>query len=205
MLIMKSKFQIISHKPCTKKYLFHSSSENLKELDPKLCRKVNGVYEYDRPTIHAFDYLTNEYCFEPVGVYKKVLDSGISWAHHKLKLKDRILFLGTKLKGYIYILDGCQFYEVVRKDFECGKWRKSTEWICYQKIKPLKKIKVLGPIDVENITEYQFLGSEHVGLMKPEKYLKLANNQKVRSAIKKKMNEKFTPWISSELKKYLKD
>jgi hypothetical protein len=198
------KFKIISHKPCTKKYLFHASSNSLKELDPKFCRKVNGVYEYDKPTIHAFDYVTNEYCFQPVGGYKKVLDSGISWAHHKLKLKDRVIFLGTKLKGYIYVLDGSQFYEVVRKDFECGKWKKSTEWIFYKKIKPIKKIKILGPIDVENIKEYEYLGSENVGLMSPKRYLKLVKNEKVAKAINKKIKEKFKPWNSAELRKFLK-
>lgn len=195
--------KIISIKPCIKKYLFHTSSKNLKELDPTFCRKVNGAYEYGKPTIHAFDYTTNEYCFIPVGNYKKALESGISWAHHKLKLKDRVLFLGTKLKGYIYVLDGSQFYKVVRKDFECRKWRTSTEWICYHKIKPLKKIKILGPIDVENIPEYEFLGKKYVGLMKPEKYLKLVKNQKVRLAIEKKIKEKFKPWSSNELEKYL--
>lgn len=200
---MGLKFKILSHKLCTKKYLFHTSSENLKELDPKFCQKVNGIYEYNKPTIHAFDYVTNEYCFKPVGNYKKVLDSGIFWAHHKLKLKDRILFLGTRLKGYIYVLDGSKFYEVIRKDFECGKWRKSTEWVCYQKIKPLKKIKILGPIDVENIPEYEFLGLEYVGLMKPEKYLKLVKDPKIKLVIGREINKDFKPWSSSELKKYL--
>jgi hypothetical protein len=197
------KFKIISHKPCKKKYLFHASSKNLKELNPTFCKKVNGTYEYDKPTIHAFDYITNEYCFKPVGGYKKALDSGIGWAHHKLKLKDRILFLGTKLSGYIYVLDGTKFYEVVRKDLECGKWRTATEWICYKKIKPIKKIKILNPIDVENIKEYEYLGPERVGLMSPEKYLKLVKDKEVAKAIRRKIKVKFRPWKTTELGEFL--
>ena len=201
---MDTKFKIISKKKCTKKYLFHASSNNFDKFDPKYCKKVNGEYEHGKPTIHAFDRITNEYCFEPVGGYKKVLDSGVSWAHHKLKLKGRILFLGTKLKGYIYVLDGTQFYEIVRKDFEWGKWRTATEWVCYKKTKPIEKIKINGPIDVENIEEYEYLGQEYVGLMSPEKYLKLVKNEKIAKAIQKKIKEKFKPWKSAELNKFIK-
>jgi len=199
---MKS-FKIINKKKCKKKFLFHSSSKNLKEINPEYCKKVNKKYEYGKPTIHAYNKITNEYCFEPVGEYKKVLDSGISWAHHKLKIKNRVLFLGTRLKGYIYILDGAQFYEILRKDFECGKWKTSKEYICFKKLNPIKKFKVLGPIDVENIPEYEFLGQQYVGLMEPEKYLKLVKNLKVKLAIKKKIKERFKPWKSIELEKFL--
>lgn len=195
------KHKIISGKKCKKKFLFHSSSKNLKILDPKYCKMVDGGYEYKKPTIHAFDYITNEYCMEPVGEYKKVLRTGISWAHHKLKLKKRTIFLGTKLKGYIYVLDGRDFYEIIRKDFETGQWKITKEYICYKKIKPIKKVKIKKPIDFENIREYEYLGKENIGEISPKKYLKLAKNQKVKDAIKKVMKRKFTPYIPKELRK----
>jgi hypothetical protein len=195
--------KIISKERCKKKFLFHSSSKNIKILDPKYCKKVNEKYEHKKPTIHAFDKITNEYCFEPVGEYERVLKSGISWAHHKLKLKGRTLFLGTKLKGYIYVLDGTEFYEIIRKDFMQGKWIKAKEYVCYKKLKPIKKVKITKPIDVENIKEYEYLGQEFVGLMNPRKYLKLCKNDKVKEAIKKAMNKKFKPYIPRELKNFV--
>jgi hypothetical protein len=195
--------KIISKEKCNKKYLFHSSSKNLSILNPKYNKKVNGKYEYERPVIHAFDKITNEYCFEPVGNYKKVLEEGISWAHHKLKLKDRILFLGTKLKGYIYVLDGAQFYKIIRQDFMNGRWRTAEEYVCYKTIKPIKKIKIVRPIDVENIKEYEYLGREYIGLITPQKYLKLVKNKKVKRAVKKVMKRRFIPYIPVELKEYI--
>jgi len=200
--MQNKKFKIISKTKCTKKFLFHSSSKKLTELGPKFCKKVEDVYEYEKPTIHAFDKITNEYCFEPIGKYKKILKSGISWAHHKLKFKNRVIFLGTKLKGYIYVLDGSQFYKIVRKDFECGRWRKSIEWVSYKKLKPIKKIEVIKPIDIENIKEYEFLGKEYVGLMDSEDYLKLVKDKKVAKAIKIKLKENFKPWIPKGLEKF---
>jgi hypothetical protein len=196
--------EIISKKKCKKKYLFHSSRFNLKILNPKHCKKVNGEYEHGKPTVHAFDYVTNEYCFKPVGNYKKILDEGVSWAHHKLKLKDRILFLGTKLIGYIYVLDGTEFYEIIRKDFMNGKWRTAKEYISYKKVKAIKRIKVNGPIDVENIKEYEYLGKENVGLVSSKKYLKLAKNEEVKNAVKNAVKRKFAPCIPNELKEYIK-
>lgn len=196
-------YKIISKKKCSKRYLFHSSSKKLKLLDPKYCKKVNGLYEYQKPTIHAFDKITNEYCFEPIGGYKKILEKGVSWAHHKLKLKNRTLFLGTKLVGNIYVLDGAQFYEIVRQDFMNGKWRTAKEYICFKKVKPIKRIKITKPIDVENIGEYEYLGNEYVGLITPEKYLKLVKNKKVKKAVKRVMEKDFVSHIPEELKKYV--
>jgi len=195
------KHKIISKKKCRKKFLFHSSSRDLKILDPIHCKTVNGEYEYGRPTIHAFDHITNEYCMEPVGEYKKVLDSGVDWAHHKLKLKDRVIFLGTKLKGYIYVVDGKDFYEIIRKDFARGKWKTAKEYVCFKKIKPIKKIKIKKPIDVEHIKEYEYLGRENIGKISPRKYLELAKNNKVKIAIKKAIGRKFTSHVTKELKK----
>ncbi len=196
--------KIISKKKCRQKYLFHSSRFNLKILDPKHCMKIDEKYEHGKPTVHAFDYATNEYCFKPVGNYKKMLDKGVSWAHHKLKLKDRILFLGTKLIGYIYVLDGTKFYEIIRKDFMNGKWISAKEYISYKKVKPIKKIKINKPIDIENIKEYEYLGKENVGLISPKKYLKLAKNEKVKNAVKNAIKRKFVPYIPNELKEYVK-
>jgi len=197
--------KIISKKKCRKKYLFHSSRFNLKILNPKHSRKVDGKYEYRKPTVHAFDYATNEYCFKPVGNYKKMLDKGVSWAHHKLELKDRILFLGTKLIGYIYVLNGTKFYEIIRKDFMNGKWKTAKEYVSYKKVKPIKKIKINEPIDVENIKEYEYIGKENVGLISFKKYLKLAKNENVKNVIKKAVKRKFIPIIPNELKEYKKN
>lgn len=196
---MTFKKRIISKKKCKRKFLYHSSSKSFKVLDPKYCNKLNGKYEYGKPTTHAFAKITNEYCFEPIGDYKKMLDSGVCWAHHKIKLKNRILFLGTKLKGYIYVLNGKDFYEIIRQDFMNGKWRTAKEYVSFKKIRPIKKIKIKAPIDVENIPEYEYLGEKYVGFISPKKYLKLAKDRKVKEAIKKAMKRKFTPWISNEL------
>jgi hypothetical protein len=165
---------------------------------------VDGKYEYKKPTIHATDKITNEYCCVLVGEHKKVLKSGISWAHHKLKLKNRILYLGTKLKGYIYVLDGRQFYEIKRKDFLNGKWETFKEYISYKPLKPIKRIKITKPINVENIPEYEYLGEDYVGLMTPKRYLKVVKNKKVANAIKIAMKRKFKPYIPKELKFFSK-
>ena len=191
--------KLISKKKCEKRYLYHSSSLNLKVLDPKYNKKVDGSYEHGKPCVHAFDHVTNEYAFEPVGGYKKMLDSGVCWAHHKIKLKDRILFLGTKLKGYIYIVDGKDFYEIVREDFENGKWKKAKEYVSFKKIKPIKKIKVGGAVDVENISEYEYLGEKYVGVISSKKYLGLCKSAKVKNVIRKAMKKKFISWGSKEL------
>lgn len=155
------------------------------------------------PVVFASDKPSNAFCYEPTETYIQTRkDVGTSIYHRLIHEEHRIL-LGAHLKGYIYVLAGSNFYEVIREDFEVGEWVRSTEWISENKVIPIEVIEITQPYDWEMIPEYEFLGIEYVGEMSTEKYLSLAKDEKVKAVIKECIAKPFVPYIPEALKKYL--
>ncbi len=199
-------FKILSVKKCTNKFLFHSSGKKFKYLDPKYNSKKNafgGVHEYSLPVVFATEKPSAAFCYTMTKKYSDTKKRVGNSAYHRLYYKDHNLLLGTKIGGYIHVLRGEDFYEIKRKDFENGKWETSTEWISDKKVKSIESIKVIKPFDWEMIPKYEFLGSQYVGLMKVQEYLKLAKDEKVKNIIVKTVSKPFIKTIPEKLKKYL--
>lgn len=53
------------------------------------------------------------------------------------------------------------------------------------------------------VPEYEFLGIDHVGTISAEKYLSLAKDELVKSAIRECIHKPFNSVVPEELKKYL--
>ena len=199
------EFKIVEVKPCTKKFLFHSSAKSFDDLDPSFNSK-HGAYayahEYGVPVVFASDKPSNAFCYEPTELYLKTRQEIGTSVYHRLTHKKHKILLGARLKGFIYVLDGIDFYEVIREDFEVGEWVRSTEWISPNKITPIEAIEITKPYDWEMMPEYEFLGTEYVGEMTAEKYLSLAKDETVKKAIRECISKPFLPFIPESLKKY---
>lgn len=204
--LAENEFRIIEVKPCTKKFLFHSSGKKLEILDP-IYNSTHGAYgnvhEYGVPVVFASDKPSNAFCYEPTDLYKETRERVGTSVYHRLVHENHKILLGVTLKGYIYVLNGSDFYEVTREDFETGKWIRSTEWISKNKITPIDSIEITKPYDWEMLPEYEFLGTEHVGQMEAEEYISLAKDEGVKSAIKNLISSPFVPVIPKGLEKYL--
>lgn len=202
----EEEFKIIYSKPCTKEFLFHSSAKRLDVLDPIFNRRLEAygsVHEYGVPVVYASDTPSNAFCYEPTELYMKTREKEGSSVYHRLVHENHKILLGARLKGYIYVLSGKDFYEVTREDFEVGKWIRSTEWVSLHKIVPIEAIEITHPYDWEMIPEYEFLGNDYVGEMSAEKYIKLANDEKVKNAIQFCIAKPFVSFVPERLKKYL--
>jgi hypothetical protein len=202
----EDEFRIIEVKPCTKEFLFHSSGKKLDILDPSYNSKhsaYGSVHEYGVPVVFASEKPSNAFCYEPTELYTKTkLEKGTS-VYHRLTHENHKILLGARLAGYIYVLSGKDFFEIVREDLELGEWVRSTEWISPHKVNPVEAIEITKPYDWEMVPEYEFLGSEYVGEMPAEQYLLLAKNEAVKSAIRACIEKPFVPFVPEPLKKYL--
>lgn len=200
------EFRLVEVKPCTKKFLFHSSGKKIDELDPSFNSKhgaYGAAHEYGVPVVFASDKPSNAFCYEPTELYTKTRQDLGTSVYHRLIHENHKILLGAILKGYIYVLSGDDFYEVAREDFEVGAWVRSTEWISANKVMPIEAIQITKPYDWEMIPEYEFIGTEYVGEMSVEKYLSLAGDETVKKAIQDRVGRPFTPFVPEALKKYL--
>lgn len=201
-----NQFRIIEVKSCTKKFLFHSSGKKLEELDPSFNSKhgaYGSAHEYGVPVVFASDKPSNAFCYEPTELYAKTRQNIGTSVYHRLIHEDHKILLGTRLKGYIYVLLGSDFYEVIREDFEVGEWVRSTEWISPNKVVPIEAIEITQPYDWEMIPEYEFLGTEYVGEVSAEKYLSIVKDEAVKKVIQDCIGKPFVPFVPEALKKYL--
>lgn len=200
------QFRIIEVKPCTKKFLFHSSGKEVRELDPSFNSKhgaYGGEHEYGVPVVFASDKPSNAFCYEPTDLYVRTRQEVGTSVYHRLTHGNHKILLGAHLKGYMYVVAGSEFYEVTREDFEVGEWVRSIEWISQNKIIPIETIEVTQPYDWEMIPEYEFLGANYVGELPAEKYLSFVKDQAVKEAIQDCIDKPFAPFIPEALKKYL--
>ncbi|MES3005556.1 MAG: hypothetical protein V4664_01265 [Patescibacteria group bacterium] len=202
----EKEFRIIEVKPCTKKFLFHSSGKKIDVLDPVYNSKheaYDNAHEYGVPVVFASEKPSNAFCYEPTELYTKTrVEQGTS-VYHRLTHENHKILLGAKLQGYIYVLAGRDFYEVVREDFEVGEWVRSIEWISPNKVRPVEVVEIIKPYDWEMLSEYEFLGSEYVGQITVQKYLSLAKNENVKKAIENCISKPFESFVPEKLKKYL--
>ncbi len=201
----EDEFKIIEVKPCTKKFLFHSSSKKLDRLDPKYNRKLEayGSHEYGVPVVYASDTPSNAFCYEPTEQYAKTREKYGTSVYHRLVHKNHKILLGSTLKGFIYVLPGADFFEVTRDDFEMGKWIRSVEWVSPHQVIPIETIEITKPYDWEMLPEYEFLGTEHVGEMSATDYTALAKDESVKQAIKTLIEKPFTSSVPETLRKYI--
>jgi dipeptidase E len=202
----EDEFKIVEVKPCTKKFLFHSSGKKLEKLDPKYNRKLEAygsVHEYGVPVVYASDMPSNAFCYEPTEIYAKAREQHGTSVYHRLVHDKHRILLGANLKGYIYVLSGADFFEVTRDDFEMGKWIRSVEWVSPHEVVPIEAIEITKPYDWEMIPEYEFLGTGHVGEMDAMEYLALAKDESVKKAVQSCINEPFIPFVPDALKKYI--
>ncbi len=202
----EDEFKIVDVQPCQKEYLFHSSGKELDVLDPVFNVKhaaYGSVHEYGVPVVFASDRPSDAFCYRPSEIYAKTRAEHGTSVYLRLTHENHKILLGAHLQGYIYVLSGKEFYEVVREDFEVGTWVRSTEWISDVKVTPLERIEITRPYDWEMIPEYEFLGPEYVGEMSAEKYLSLAKDESVKRAIRKCIIQPFIPFVPEELKKFL--
>lgn len=200
------EFKIVEIKLCNKDYLFHSSGKKLERLNPKFNRKLDAygsVHEYGVPVVYASDKPSNAFCYEPTKLYEETRQKEGSSVYHRLTHENHKILLGANLSGYIYVLPGKDFFEITRDDFETGKWIRSVEWISPHEVTPIDAIEITKPYDWEMIPEYEFLGTEYVGEMAAQDYLKLAKDEKVNKAIKNCIEKPFVPFVPENLKKYL--
>ncbi len=151
----------------------------------------------------ASDKPSNAFCYAPTELYTKTKENVGTSVYHRLTHDGHNILLGAHLKGYIYILSGSDFYEVIREDFEVGKWIRSTEWVSPRKVSPIEAVEITQPYDWEMIPEYEFLGLEYVGEMSAMKYLSLAKDEFVKKAIRDCISKPFVPHAPEALKKYL--
>jgi hypothetical protein len=202
----ENEFKIIEVKPCTKEFLFHSSSKKIEKLDPMFNRKLDAygsVHEYGIPVVYASDKPSNAFCYAPTELYEETRRKEGNSVYHRLTHENHKILLGANLKGYIYVLSGKDFYEVTREDFETGKWIRSVEWISPYEVIPVDSIEITKPYDWEMIPEYEFLGVEYVGELSVKEYLLRAQNPLVKNAIETCIEKPFVPFIPEKLKKYI--
>lgn len=145
-----------------KKFLFHSSGKEINELDPSFNTKhvAHIDNEYGIPVVFALNKPSNAFCYEPTELYTKTRQDIGTSVYHRLTFENHKILLGARLKGYIYVVSGSDFYEVTREDFEIGEWVRSTEFISVKRIIPIEAIEITQPYDWEMIPEYEFLGTE---------------------------------------------
>ena len=126
------------------------------------------MHEYGIPVVYASDKPSNAFCYKPTEIYEKTREEKGTSVYHRLGHENHKILLGANLKGYIYVLKGSDFFEIVREDFELGKWIRSTEWLSPHEV---TSIEVTKPYDWEMPPEYEFLGTEHVGEMSAKEYI----------------------------------
>ncbi len=202
----EDEFRILEVKPCGKEYLFHSTGKDLDTLDPEFNVKheaYGSTHEYGVPVIFASDKPSNAFCFKPSELYAKTRAEYGTFVYHRLVHSNHKIRLGAYLRGFIYVLSGKNFYEVLREDFEVDTWTRSTEWISDNKVTPIERIEITKPYDWEMLPEYEFLGSDYVGEMDAERYISLAKNEEVKKAIRECISKPFAPFIPEQLKKFL--
>lgn len=136
-------------------------------------------------------------------MYEKTREKEGTSVYHRLLQGNHKILLGAHLKGYIYVLSGKDFYEVVREDFETGKWIRSVEWISSHEVVPIDSIEVTKPYDWEMIPQYEFLGTEYVGELSAEGYLRHAKDENIKKVIQALIEKPFVPFIPEKLKKYI--
>jgi hypothetical protein len=202
----ESEFKIIEVKPCQKEFLFHGSGKKLEKIDPKYNRKLDAygsVHEYGIPVVFASDKPSNAFCYKPTELYAKTREKEGTSVYHRLVHENHKILLGATLEGYIYVLSGKDFYEVIREDFENRKWIRSVEWISPHEVVPVDSIKMTRPYDWEMIPDYEFLGLEYVGELSAKEYLRHAKDERVKKAIQTRIERPFVPFIPEKLKKYI--
>lgn len=203
----ENEFKIIDAQHCAKEFLFHGSGKTIDVLDPTynaLHSAHGGAHEYGVPVVFAADRPSNAFCYEPTEVYTKTREQEGTSVYHRLVHEQHKMLLGARLRGFIYVLSGKDFYEVVREDFEIGEWVRATEWISPHSVTPIASIEITKPYDWEMIPEYEFLGSDYVGEMAAETYLSLATDEAVKRAVRECISKPFIPFIPEALKKYLR-
>ena len=202
----EDEFRIIEVKPCTQEFLFHSSGKEFDVLDPRFNVKYTAygsVHEYGVPIVFASNKPSNAFCYKPTELYEKTRAQQGTSVYHRLVHENHKILLGAQLQGYLYIVPGKDFYEVIREDHEIGTWVRSTEWISDKNVRPIERIEIVKPYDWEMLPEYEFLGSEYVGEMDAERYISLAKSEEVKEAIRNCIKKPFTPFIPNQLKKFL--
>lgn len=198
--------RVISLKPAKQKYLFHASPKKLNILDPQKNKNVygEGGYEFGSPVVFARAKPTDDFCKLYSHDYIKVRKNISGRIYHNLTYKGRTLHLGSKHHGYIYVLEGQNFFEMTYEIFQLGKWSKYKEWVSFFSVKPIESIKIEKPFEWDKIKEYEFLGKEYVGKLSAKKYLSLVKNNKVKKAVTNWMINEPKKVLPMELKKYIK-
>ncbi len=198
--------QIISIKPAKQKYLFHASPKKFTILDPQKNKNVygEGGYEFGSPVIFARAKPTDDFCKLYSSDYLKARKSIPGRIYHNVTYKGRTLHLGSKHHGYIYILEGFNFFEMTYKIFQLGKWNRYKEWISFFPVKPIEIIKIEKPFEWDKIKEYEFVGKEYVGKIAAKQYLKLVKDSKVKKAVINWIKNDTKKLIPIELKRYIK-
>ncbi len=202
----ENEFRILEVKPCTQKYLFHSTGKDLVVLNPEFNAKhaaYGSINEYRVPVVFASNKPSNAFCYRPTELYAETRKKYGTSVYHRLVHENHKILLGVYLQGFIYVLFGEDFYEILREDFELGTWIRSTEWISDKKVTPIEKIEITKPYDWEMIPEYEFLGQEYVGEMLAELYLSLVKDGRVKKAIKDCISKPFVPFVPEKLKPFL--
>ncbi len=203
--IYKKELKIISAKPCKLGYVFHGSGKKLKFLDPSFNSQIGkGGHELGVPIVYASSKPSDAFCYTPIKAYRNQRRKSGKSVYYRLLSGKRKILLGAKFGGYIYVCKGSDFYEIIRMDFENGKWIRSTEWVSYKKVEPIETVKISKPFEWECIPTYEFIGYDKVGNLNVKEYLKYAKKTEVIEKIKSKLKEKFIPKMPKELKKYIK-
>jgi hypothetical protein len=201
-----SDVHIISIKPARQKYLFHASPKKISILDPQKNKNVygEGGYEFGIPVVFARAKPTDDFCKLYSYDYLKVRKNTPGRIYHNITYKSRTLHLGSKHHGYVYVLEGSNFFEMTYEIFQLGKWNKYKEWISFFPVKPIERIKIEKPFEWDKIKEYEFVGNEYVGQLPAKKYLKLVKDNKVKKAVVNWMENDTKKVLPVELKKYIK-
>ncbi|MFN7161062.1 MAG: hypothetical protein ACK4NC_05680 [Candidatus Gracilibacteria bacterium] len=197
-----SQMHILDVQPCTEKYVFHGSGKDFSTLSPAFHKPTeNGNYEFGEPVVFGHTTPSGMFCYEPTEQYQSYKEK-YRFVFHRLYYKNRHILLGAKLKGFIYVFLGQDFYRIEREDWEIGKWEKGVEYISTKEVTPIDKIPILAPYDCEMLEAYEFLGQEYVGLMSAQEYIKLAKDPYVCKEIQTLLDTPFIPVFPKGLEKY---
>ncbi|MFO0743532.1 MAG: hypothetical protein U0469_00550 [Candidatus Paceibacterota bacterium] len=198
--------RILSLKPAKQKYLFHASPKRFSILDPQKNKNTygEGGYEFGSPVVFARAKPTDDFCKVYSKDYLKVRKNISGRIYHNLIYKGRTLHLGSKHYGYIYVLEGFDFFEMTYEILQLGKWNKYKEWISFFPVRPIERIKIKKPFEWDKIQEYEFVGKKYVGKLPAKKYLKLVKENKVKKAVSAWIKNETKKSLPVELKKYIK-
>jgi hypothetical protein len=200
-----TNMEIISIKPCSQKYLFHGAGEYYEVLDPKHNRPHNWVYEYGIPVVFAWVQPSSKFCYQFTDGYLEAKKQ-YWWAFHRILVWERNILLWGIFGWYVYVLDGTQFYEVMRKDYKVWKWITSTEYIATSTQTPIAVVKVDKPIDWESIEPYEYLWAENVGGLQYDDFKNICldqNRPELLKAVDDYLLKPFEAYIPRELEKYM--